>query len=221
MTDIGNIGLHKNLIDIQVDKVNGKNNKPQAQPASVNTDRTSSDLINKYLDNQAQINKPSVTQTAAIDGKSSAPVNYRNNLRDMFRNNEAVILAMVPRNFTAEDKNGDELIETNQGEKPGTFLSAIKRLDEVKAEGFNTFHILPIHPPGKTHAMGTAGSLYAPEKYIEDDGQIAIDPTLVDPNDPRTPQQQMKAFIDECHKRDIKVMLDLPSCASVDRLDIV
>ena len=25
-----------------------------------------------------------------------------------------------------------------------------------------------------------------------------------------------KAFIDECHKRDIKVMLDLPSCASVD-----
>ncbi len=216
MTDIGNIGLHKNLIDIQVDKVNGKNNKPQAQPASVNTDRTSSDLINKYLDNQAQINKPSVTQTAAIDGKSSAPVNYRNNLRDMFRNNEAVILAMVPRNFTAEDKNGDELIETNQGEKPGTFLSAIKRLDEVKAEGFNTFHILPIHPPGKTHAMGTAGSLYAPEKYIEDDGQIAIDPTLVDPNDPRTPQQQMKAFIDECHKRDIKVMLDLPSCASVD-----
>ena len=26
----------------------------------------------------------------------------------------------------------------------------------------------------------------------------------------------MKAFINECHKRDIKVMLDLPSCASVD-----
>ena len=64
--------------------------------------------------------------------------------------------------------------------------------------------------------MGTAGSLYSPLKFIEDDGQLAIDPDLVDKNDPRSPQEQMKAFINECHKRDIKVMLDLPSCASVD-----
>jgi hypothetical protein len=183
---------------------------------SNNNNKTASDLINRYLENQAQINRPSVNKTEKIDEIGSAPLNYKNNLRSMFQNNQAVMLAIVPRIFTADDKNGDELIKREDGEKPGTFLSAINRLDEVKAQGFNTFHILPIHPTGKHKAMGTAGSLYAPLKYIEDDGQIAIDPDLVDKNDPRSPQEQMKAFINECHKRDIKVMLDLPSCASVD-----
>ena len=42
---------------------------------------------------------------------------------------------------------------------------------------------------------------------VTDDGHLAIDPVLIDPNDPRTPDEQFKAFIDECHKRDIKVML--------------
>ncbi|MBO6272197.1 hypothetical protein J6O48_05385 [bacterium] len=213
MTDIGNIKTG-NLIDLKLNTMADK--KPAEQPKPASSEKTGSDLINKYLENQAQINKPSVNKPTAVDGVGSAPVNYKNNLRTMFRNNEAVMLAIVPRIFTAEDKNGDELIKAKDGEKPGTFLSAINRLDEIKAEGFNTFHILPIHPTGKINAMGTAGSLYAPEKYIEDDGQIAIDPALVDPNDPRSPQEQMRAFINECHKRDIKVMLDLPSCASVD-----
>lgn len=212
MTDISKIKTG-NLIDIKLGKANDKKQIPESKSA---TNNTGSDIINQYLDNQAQINKPAVTKVPVINGVGSEPVNYKNNLRTMFQNNEAVMLAIVPRIFTAEDKNGDELIKSKDGEKPGTFLSAIKRLDEIKAEGFNTFHILPIHPPGKTNAMGTAGSLYAPEKYIEDDGQLAIDPVLVDPNDPRSPQEQMKAFINECHKRDIKVMLDLPSCASVD-----
>lgn len=214
MTDI-NLNSNKIINNLRIDSTTPAKNK-QETPQIQQADRTHSDLINKYLDNQAQINKPSVNKTEKINDVGSAPANYKNNLRSMFRNNEAVILAIVPRTFTAVDKNGDELIKRKDGEKPGTFLSAINRLDEIKAEGFNTFHILPIHPTGKNHAMGTAGSLYAPEKYIEDDGQIAIDPDLVDPNDPRTPQEQMKAFINECHKRDIKVMLDLPSCASVD-----
>ena len=203
-----------NLIDLKLGTTQDK--KPTEQPKPAVVEKTGSDMINRYLENQAQINRPSVNRTSAVDGTGSQAVNYKNNLRTMFRDNKAVILAIVPRIFTAEDKTGDELIKAKDGEKPGTFLSAIKRLDEVKAEGFNTFHILPIHPTGKMNAMGTAGSLYAPLKYIEDDGQIAIDPSLVDPNDSRSPQEQMKAFIDECHKRDIKVMLDLPSCASVD-----
>ncbi|MCD8377437.1 MAG: hypothetical protein LUB59_01465 [Candidatus Gastranaerophilales bacterium] len=214
MTDINNLNS-KNLIASKLEAfVHGQ--KMQEQTESVRQEKTSSDLINRYLENQAQINRPSVSKTGKVSDVGSAPINYKNNLRTMFRNNESVMLAIVPRIFTAEDRTGDELIKAKDGEKPGTFLSAINRLDEVKAQGFNTFHILPIHPPGKLNAMGTAGSLYAPEKYIEDDGQIAIDPTLVDPDDPRTPQEQMKAFINECHKRDIKVMLDLPSCASVD-----
>ena len=211
MTEINNV-RKPNLIDLKLNTVN----KPVEEPKPVEIEKTSSDLINRYLENQAQINKPSVNKPNGVGDKGSAVPNYKNNLRTMFRDNKAVILAIVPRIFTAQDKDGDERIELNRGEKPGTFLSAINRLDEIKAEGFNTFHILPIHPPGKTKAMGTAGSLYAPLKYIEDDGQIAIDPVLVDENDPRSPQEQMKAFIDECHKRDIKVMLDLPSCASVD-----
>ena len=89
-------------------------------------------------------------------------------------------------------------------------MNAIDRLDEVKADGFNTLHILPINPPGQMKAMGTAGSLYAPKDIL------AIDPNLIDPNDPRSDKEQFKAFIDECHKRNIKVMLDLPSCASYD-----
>ena len=213
MADIGNI-RNRNLIDLKLGTLNDK--KQVEQPKQDAAPKSGSSLIDKYLDNQARINKPSVNKPTAVDGVGSTPDGYKNNLRTMFRDNKAVILAIVPRIFTAEDKNGDELIRIKDGEKPGTFLSAINRLDEIKAEGFNTFHILPIHPPGKTDAMGTAGSLYAPLKYIEDDGQIAIDPVLVDKDDPRSPQEQFKAFINECHKRDIKVMLDLPSCASVD-----
>lgn len=209
MTSINN---NNNLISI---KLNQLNNNPKVEQPAVEQKQTPSNsgLIDKYLDNQAKINQPAVTR---VSGKGSAPENYKNNLRSMFTNNETVMLAIVPRIFNAVDKNGDELIKRKDGEKPSTFLDCIDRLDEVKAQGFNTLHLLPIHPTGKTHAMGTAGSLYSPLKFIEDDGQLAIDPDLVDKNDPRSPQEQMKAFINECHKRDIKVMLDLPSCASVD-----
>lgn len=165
--------------------------------------KTSSGLLNKYLDNLAVQNVPVVKKAENI-----APINYHNNLRHLFRNNEAKILAIIPRTFNAQDTNGNAYIDGN--EIHGTFLNAIERLDEVKAQGFNTLHILPIHPPGKIKAMGTAGSLYSPKDLLE------IDPKLIDPKDSRSPKEQFKAFIDECHKRDIKVMLDLPSCASYD-----
>ncbi len=170
-------------------------------------------VTNKYLDNLAMINTPAIKK---IETKSAENTPYKNNLRTMIQNNESVMLAIVPRTFTAEDLNGDDKITFAEGEKNGTFLSAISRLDELKEDGINTIHILPIHPTGKKNAMGTAGSLYAPQKFIEDNGHLAIDPILIEKNDPRTPDEQFKAFIDECHKRNIKVMLDLPSCASVD-----
>ena len=165
--------------------------------------KTNSGLLNKYLDNIAVQNIPAVKKPEII-----APINYHNNLRKLFVNNEAKILAIIPRTFNAQDKNGNAYIDGN--EIHGTFLNAIERLDEVKAQGFNTLHILPIHPPGKIKAMGTAGSLYSPKDLLE------IDPNLIDKNDPRNAKEQFRAFIDECHKRDIKVMLDLPSCASYD-----
>lgn len=178
----------------------------QSVPAIVapeNRTAPNSELINAYLNSIATINIPAVKKS-----ETTAPFNYHNNLKSLFRNNEAKILAIIPRTFNAKDLNGNEFIEGN--EQHGTFLNAIERLDEIKAEGFNTLHILPIHPPGKIKAMGTAGSLYSPKDML------AIDPKLVDPKDPRSDKEQFKAFIDECHKRGIKVMLDMPSCASYD-----
>ena len=213
MTGINNIGSN-NLIKIQMDKMN---KVPQEQPVQQNSSQSKSGLINSYLENQARINQPVVDATQKVSDIGSKPVNYKNNMRQMFKDNNVVMIGIVPRTFTAKDINGDEMITKAAGEKPGTFLSAINRLDELKAEGFNAIHVLPIHPTGKTNAMGTAGSLYAPEKFITDDGKhLALDPTLIDKDDPRSPDDQFKAFINECHKRDIKVMLDLPSCCSVD-----
>lgn len=165
--------------------------------------KSSSSLLAAYLNNLAMINIPKVKQS-----ESTGVINYHNNLKTMFNNNQAKILAIIPRTFNAKDLNGNEYIDGN--EEHGTFLNAIERLDEVKAQGFNTLHVLPIHPTGKMKAMGTAGSIYSPKDLLE------IDPNLADPKDPRSVKEQFKAFIDECHKRNIKVMLDLPSCASYD-----
>lgn len=182
--------------------------------ANINNEKTSTDtnLISNYLQSVANSNIPAIKKVN-ISFKSQKE--YKNNLRTMIQNNESVMIAIAPRTFTAQDTNGDEKISLNLGEKPGTLLSAIDRLDELKNDGINTIHILPIHPPGFKNAMGTAGSLYSPAKFVEEDGTLAIDPIIVDKNDSRTPNEQFKAFIDECHKRDIKVMLDLPSCASI------
>lgn len=182
-------------------------NKPVEVTAPVSQTKsetqTKSGLLSTYLNNLALINTPAVTKPETIQS-----FNYHNNLKTLFNNNEAKILAIIPRTFNAKDLNGNEYIDEN--EQHGTFLNAIERLDEVKNQGFNTLHILPIHPTGKLKAMGTAGSLYSPKDML------AIDPNLIDPNDPRSDKEQFKAFIDECHKRGIKVMLDMPSCASYD-----
>ena len=187
-------------------------NNYQTSPVK-ETKNQDSKVAQKYLDNLAMINTPAVKK---VDNNSNTNKPYKNNLRSMIQNNESVMLAIVPRTFTAEDVNGDDKITISKGEKVGTFLRAISRLDELKADGINTIHILPIHPPGHKNAMGTAGSLYSPLKFVEDNGDLAIDPMLIEKDDPRSPNEQFKAFIDECHKRNIKVMLDLPSCASVD-----
>lgn len=179
----------------------------QTQPKILDK-KDESAVLNNYLANQAQINAPLVKNVQSTQAASN--VAYKNDLKTLFQNNQAKILAIIPRTFNAKDKNGDDAIELNLGEESGNFLNAIDRLDEVKANGFNTLHILPIHPTGKQKAMGTAGSLYAASDLL------AIDPVLDDKNDPRPVKEEFKQFIKECHKRGIRVMLDLPSCASVD-----
>ena len=159
-------------------------------------------VLEKFLQMQ------SVNAAVKVSTANSTNQPYKNNLRTMFQNNEATIMGVIIRTLGCKDKVGNELIR--EGDERGTFLNAVDRLDELKDLGINTLHVLPIHPPGKQNAFGTAGSVYAPADLLK------VDPEICDPNDPRTPDEQFKYFTDECHKRGIKVMLDLPSCASYD-----
>ncbi|MBQ4114243.1 hypothetical protein IJD34_02430 [bacterium] len=190
--------------------------KPAEQSGNVDTAKEKEYkevVLSEYLESIGIINSASVKKVQRKP--SPAPENYKNDLRTLIQNNQSVMLAMSPRTFTAKDLNGDDIIMLTEGEKPGTLLSAIDRLDELKNDGYNTIHILPIHPPGTKNAMGTAGSVYSPAKFLEEDGTLAIESILIEQDDPRSPSEQFKAFINECHKRGIRVMLDLPSCASV------
>lgn len=129
-------------------------------------------------------------------------------LRTLFLNNKAVICAINIRNFNAKDSNGDGIIDNN--EESGNFINAVERLDEIKASGINVLHVLPITPVGKLKALGTAGSVYAISDFS------SINHQLVDLTSEMTPMEQAKYFVSECHRRGIKVIIDLPSCGSYD-----
>ena len=163
-------------------------------------------LLNKTNANK---NTAPVSAPVSVPAETAPAVRgYKNNLRSMFQNNQAVIYAMIPRTFNAKDTNGDDLIDEN--EEPGYFTNMVERLDELKTYGINTLHWLPINPPGQLASKGSAGSVYAPMDYL------SIDPKLDDPRNPKSVYEEAKDAINECHKRGIKVMVDLPSCMSVD-----
>ncbi len=162
-------------------------------------------ILEQFLQNQGLVN---IVAVKPVENKVQPQVEYKNNLRTKFKNNDANIMGIIIRSFGAEDKTGNQLLR--EGDVRGNFNNAVKRLDELKDLGINTLHVLPVNPPGKQNAMGTAGSLYAPKDFL------SIDPKLDDPNDPRNVKEEFKGFIEECHKRGISVMLDLPSCASYD-----
>ena len=124
-----------------------------------------------------------------------------NDLRTRFLDNKTSILGINIRTFNAKDMNGDEIIDEN--EERGNFLNAIKRLDDVKALGINTLHVLPITPVGKLKALGTAGSLYAISDFE------SINEQLIDKTSDLSPEEQAAKFISESHKRDIRVIIDL------------
>ena len=135
---------------------------------------------------------------------------YQNNLSTLFRNNRANIYELNIRTFNAVDLNGDDLIDESIGEEKGTFLNAIERLDELRILGFNAIHLLPIMEIGKTKAMGQAGSLYALKSFEN------INLQLDDTKNDLSVYEEAKIFIDECHKRGIHVIVDLPACGSYD-----
>ncbi|MGN0031240.1 MAG: hypothetical protein ACI37Q_04725 [Candidatus Gastranaerophilaceae bacterium] len=135
---------------------------------------------------------------------------WQNDLRTKFLNNDARIMEINIRSFNAKDVNGDGFIQENMGEVRGTFLNAIERLDELKNLGINTIHVLPVTPTGKLKALGTAGSVYSASAFD------SISEYLIDKNSPLSAQEQAQKFISEAHKRDIRVIFDVPACASYD-----
>lgn len=138
----------------------------------------------------------------------TTPAFAEEGLRTMFLNNNAIICGINIRNFNAKDTDNNGLITSK--EQSGNFINAIERLDEIKAFGINTLHVLPITPIGRLKALGTAGSVYAMN------GFDTINPQLIDKDSPLTPIEQAKLFVDECHRRGIKVVIDLPSCGAYD-----
>ena len=131
-----------------------------------------------------------------------------NDLRTLFLNNQARICGINIRTFNAKDSNGNGIID--EDEESGNFINAIERLDEIKSLGINTLHLLPITPVGKLKALGTAGSVYAIADFS------SINEQMVNRESELSPTEQAKSFIDQCHKRGIRVIVDLPSCGSYD-----
>lgn len=145
-----------------------------------------------------------------VFGSSNASLAWVNDLRSLYQSNGAVIYAVNIRTFNAHDLNNNGIIEENLGEERGNFTNAIDRLDELAMSGVNTILLLPVNPVGKVKALGTAGSLYAPSNFSE------INPQLKSSNPNSTVEDEMRKFICECHNRKIRVIVDLPSCASYD-----
>ena len=133
-----------------------------------------------------------------------------NDLRKLFLSNGASIYELNIRTFNADDKNGNGIIEFDEGENSGTFINAIQRLDELKDAGINTIHVQPITPVGKTKALGTAGSIYAASSFN------TLNPQLKDKNSTLSLEEQARKFFAEAHKRNIRVIVDLPACGAYD-----
>ncbi len=131
-------------------------------------------------------------------------------IRELFKNNEALIYTINIRNFGAVDKNSDGIINSQDNDVRGTFLNAKAKLKTLADEGINTIYLLPVTPSGKLKALGTAGSLYAMDSFDE------ISSDLDDLSDPRNVKEEAKEFIKEAHRLNLNVIIDLPSCGSYD-----
>ena len=134
----------------------------------------------------------------------------RDDIREQFKNNAAIIYTINIRNFAAIDNDSNGLIEVEKSDKIGTFVAAKEKLNSLKLEGINTIYLLPITPSGKLKALGTAGSLYAMDDFEK------ISPELDEPNNNKTVYEEAREFVEQAHKLGMNVILDLPSCGSYD-----
>lgn len=142
--------------------------------------------------------------------KAYAVPTWNNDLKTLFLSNKAVIYGINIRTFNAKDSNNNGIIEEELGEERGNFINAIDRLNELSSYGINTIHLLPITTTGKIKALGTAGSLYSVASFNE------INPQLKASKSSLSIEEEVHNFVSECHKRNIRVIVDLPSSGSYD-----
>src|SRR5574344_2238938 len=126
---------------------------------------------------------------------------WHNDLRTLFLHNQSIIYVINIRTFNAKDTNKNEIIDND--EESGNFINAIDRLDELQKMGINTLHVLPITSIGKLKSLGTAGSLYSISNFSQLNNQ------LKDGTSALSIEEQAKKFISECHKRNIREIIDL------------
>lgn len=133
-----------------------------------------------------------------------------NDARDLFLKNSMHIYEINIRTFNATDSNNNGIIDFDDGEESGNFLNAISRLDEIAENGSNTIQLMPIMELGKTKALGTAGSLYAPLSFNK------LNPQLESRRTALSVESQAIKFINEAHKRKIRVIVEVPAFASYE-----
>jgi cyclomaltodextrinase len=92
----------------------------------------------------------------------------------------AIVYEIYPRNFS----------------KAGDFNAITEHLDELKDLGVDILWLMPIHPIGQKLKKGTIGSPYCVRDFY------AINPDYGTTND-------FKHLIQEAHKRNMKVLIDL------------
>lgn len=85
----------------------------------------------------------------------------------------------------------------------GTFASAVKVLDHYREMGVNGIWVTPINDPGET------GNGYS------NIGLHTVDPALSGKEDYEEGWAEFKTFVDEAHKRDIRIILDIISWGTV------
>ncbi|OVE75848.1 hypothetical protein BVX97_03310 [bacterium E08(2017)] len=90
--------------------------------------------------------------------------------------------------------------------KSGTFRDLIKELDFILDElNFRFIHLLPVHPIPTTYArMGRFGSPFAVLNYFD------VDSGMAEFDRETTPLEQFLELVDEAHKRNGRIMLDIP-----------
>ena len=95
--------------------------------------------------------------------------------------------------FTAPNINDLNIYELHIRDftDEGTFVAAAERLNYLEALGINTIHLMPV-----SEFEGNSSWGYNPNFYFASDKYYG-------------PPNSLKAFIDECHKREILVLNDL------------